>query len=80
MVTSTLSTPAAATTNHFKGMSDPRFETSVSGGISDFEVARRVVAIRSQWSSQERAHRKNEAKRRYEALLAALHLDEASTT
>ncbi|WP_417731199.1 hypothetical protein [Rosistilla oblonga] len=43
--------------------------------LSDFEIAGRVSAIRSNWSAEERVERHVEAARRFDALLEALNLD-----
>ncbi len=43
--------------------------------LSDFEIAGRVSAIRSNWSAKERVERHVEAARRFDALLEALNLD-----
>ncbi len=81
MVTSTFPMQSIANTNHLTEMTEARFGANVSeGNVSDFEVARRVSAIRSQWTAKERADRHEEATRRFDALLAVLQLDASRAT
>lgn len=43
--------------------------------LSDFEIAHRVLAIRSSWTDAERVQRHTEAQRRFDSLLEALNLE-----
>ena len=45
--------------------------------VSDVEVSRRVLQIRSSWSIAERIRRRHEAERRFEDLMNALYADAA---
>ncbi|TWU40963.1 hypothetical protein [Novipirellula artificiosorum] len=46
--------------------------------VSDIEVSRRVLAIRSKWSVGERIRRRREAERRFTDLIEALACSEAA--
>ena len=50
-------------------------ETAVSPvetGLSDIEISRRVLEIRSRWSASERVRRRREAEDRFATLLTTL--------
>ncbi|TWT82679.1 hypothetical protein CA13_41420 [Planctomycetes bacterium CA13] len=46
--------------------------------VSDLEVSRRVMAIRSKWSVAERIRRRREAEKRFGDLIDALACSEAA--
>ena len=60
-------------------ISKPR-ESQNGRHLSDFEIARRVIAIRSQWTIDERNERREEAARRFDALIKSLENAETSVT
>ena len=62
MVATTINPPLEST--------NPKSQTTAN--VSDFEIARRVSAIRSRWTIEERRQRRNEATRRFDALLESL--------
>jgi len=56
----------------------PQNETAEANLVSDIEVSRRVLAIRSKWSISERIRRREEADKRFGDLMEALGCGEAA--
>ncbi|TWU41598.1 hypothetical protein Q31b_30490 [Novipirellula aureliae] len=56
----------------------PQNETMEANLVSDIEVSRRVLAIRSKWSVSERIRRREEANKRFGDLMDALGCGEAA--
>lgn len=55
---------------------EPTLATQSETRVSDVEISRRVLEIRSNWTLGERIRRRRQAEQRFADLLTALNLDD----